>query len=146
MSFYPNNTVRPFLCYEYSYTIGFASFPIKNSLYLLPIAPKSLQSLLHLVSCTHRTSIRLSASASTNSPNRPVSESTFQVPTRKAQPSRSSSPRKGRHKQHKAVLRSGWVSPPPVFRRHVGRPRGPAHHSYNTPSLFVLDFFGARGG
>ena len=51
----------------------------------------------------------------------------------------------GRHKQHKAMLRSGWVSPPPVFRRHVGRPRGLAQHSYSPP-LFLLDFCGARGG
>jgi len=65
----------------------FALLPIQNSLYLLPIAPKNLHpEPLHRVSWTHATSIRLSANASTSSPDLSVSESTFQVPTLKGQP------------------------------------------------------------
>ena len=65
----------------------FALLPIQNSLYLLPIAPKNLHpEPLHRVSWTHATSVHLSANASTSSPDLPVSESTFQVPTLKDQP------------------------------------------------------------
>ena len=68
----------------------FALLPIQNSLYLLPIAPKSLHPLpLHRVSWTHATSIFLSANTSTSSPALPVSEPVFEVPTRKLQPSLS---------------------------------------------------------
>ena len=68
----------------------FALLPIQNSLYLLPTAPKNLHpEPLHRVSWTHAKSIRLSASASTSSPDLPVSESTFQVPSVKGQPFRS---------------------------------------------------------
>ena len=85
--FYTNNTVHPFLFYKYSNTLSFCltSHPKQ----LIPFACSAKVSLsiylslsLQRISCTHAISIRLSPNASTNSPDLPVSESTFQVPTR----------------------------------------------------------------
>ena len=61
----------------------FASLPIQNSLYLLPLAPKYLHELpLHRISCTYAISIRLSPNACTNSPDLPVSQHSRYQPER----------------------------------------------------------------
>jgi len=123
------NTVYPFLCYKYPNAISLC-LTSQNSLYLLPIAPKNLHpEPLHRVSWTHATSIRLSANASTSSPDLPVSESTFQVPTLKGQPFCSLSALGGLSCTQPSALAQGCAAfrlgfPTSCLRRHVGCPRG----------------------
>ena len=91
--------------------------PIQYSLYLFAYSakePAPTTSTSCLLNAWH-INLNLSANVSTNSPTLLVSETTFLCCD---------------HDKHNAlpqqsiVLRSGWVSPPPVLRRHVGAPMG----------------------
>jgi len=118
----------------------------------LPIAPKNLHpEPLHRVSWTHATSIRLSANASTSSPDLLVSESTFQVSTLKGQPFCSLSALGGSSCTQPSALAEGYSAfrlgfPTSCLRRHVGAPTRLNPKSILLYTIILLDFCGAGGG
>jgi len=111
---------------------------VQNSLYLSLLAPKNLHPLLFRLACCTQlhmlhSYIRLLVRTSSNSPTLPVIESTFQVPTLNAQPSRSLS-----SCSQQCALTQCCVAFQPGFthlflRRHVGAPIG-----WYPTSLFEL--------
>jgi len=123
-----NNTVQPFLCYEYPYTVQslLASHPEQ----LISVAFSSIElatTTFPLCFLNARHVNFLSDDTSTTSPALPVSELTFQVPTRNPSLSTVHQPLDHHYHNpvpyHRAVLCSGWVSPPLVCIGMWGHPR-----------------------